>query len=170
MMNWQAISAAGAILFFGTLYAQAANSQPEVRPEAPRGSIDHRLPSASSVKAYRRDAEKGSASSQFKLALMYYHGQGVPQDYIEAANWFRKAAEQGYASAQKNLAVLYGKGEGVPQSTFEAYVWSNIATISGDEGAISIRDFAASELLPEDLEAAQKRAVELYEEIQQRQG
>jgi hypothetical protein len=45
-----------------------------------------------------------------------------------------------------------------------------IATISGDEGAISIRDFAASELLPEDLEAAQKRAAELYEEIQQRQG
>jgi hypothetical protein len=46
----------------------------------------------------------------------------------------------------------------------------NIATISGDEGAISIRDFAASELLPEDLEAAQKRAAELYEEIQQRKG
>ncbi len=30
---------------------------------------------------------------------MYANGQGVPQDYAEAARWYRMAAEQGDASA-----------------------------------------------------------------------
>ena len=38
--------------------------------------------------------------------LMYYNGEGVPQDYQEAVSWFRLAAEQGDASAQFNLGVI----------------------------------------------------------------
>ena len=82
----------------------------------------------------------------------------------------RRAAESGDASAQKNLGAMYGKGQGVPQNSIEAYVWSSIAANSGDEGAMNNRDFAASKLSTEDLETALKRAAELYEEIQQRQG
>jgi TPR repeat protein len=101
---------------------------------------------------------------------MYDSGQGVSQNHAEAAKWFREAAEHGYVSAQKNLGAKYGRGQGVPQSDVEAYVWSSIAVISGDEGAMNNRDFAASKLSTEDLEAARIRAAELSEEIQQRKG
>ncbi len=33
------------------------------------------------------------------------NGEGVPQDYAEAAKWYRLAAEQGYATAQTILGV-----------------------------------------------------------------
>ena len=38
---------------------------------------------------------------------MYTQGQGVPQDYVQAAAWFRKAAGQGNAPAQAALGVMY---------------------------------------------------------------
>ena len=40
--------------------------------------------------------------------------------------------------------------------------------MSGNKGAIKNRDYAASELSPEDLSVAQKRVANLHEEIQQR--
>ena len=125
---------------------------------------------AESVKWLRKAADQGFVKAQYNLGCMYDSGQGVSQDHAEAAKWFRKAAEHGYASAQKNLGAMYGRGQGVPQNSIEAYVWSSLAVISGDEGATNNRDFAASKLATEDLEAALKRAAELYEEIQQRQG
>jgi TPR repeat protein len=125
---------------------------------------------AEAVKWLRRAADQDFVKAQYNLGCMYDSGQGVSQDHAEAAKWFRKAAEHGYARAQKNLGAKYGRGQGVPQSHTEAYVWSSIAVISGDEGAINNRDFAASKLSTEDVEAALKRAGELYEEIQQRQG
>jgi TPR repeat protein len=45
--------------------------------------------------ACRRLADQGLAAAQYGLGLMYYLGQGVPQDYAEAIGWFRKAADQG---------------------------------------------------------------------------
>ena len=43
---------------------------------------------------------------------MYDDGQGVAQNYAEAARWYRKAADQGNASAQLNLGVSYYDGQG----------------------------------------------------------
>ena len=54
---------------------------------------------------------------------MYSKGEGVKQDYFEAAKWYRKAAEQGYASAQYNLGVMYANGYGVPQDKNLAKEW-----------------------------------------------
>ncbi|WP_277600823.1 tetratricopeptide repeat protein [Eikenella corrodens] len=52
-------------------------------------------------------AEQGNADAQYNLGVMYDNGQGVRQDYAEAARWYRKAAEQGYAKAQYNLGSMY---------------------------------------------------------------
>jgi TPR repeat protein len=38
-------------------------------------------------------AEHGDAHAQLSLGGLYYNGQGVQQDYAEAAKWTRKAAE-----------------------------------------------------------------------------
>jgi TPR repeat protein len=169
-MNWRTIFVTSVIIFSGTLYVQADSGVPQVRSEAGRNDpyVTWDLPSAETVNTYRRAAEQGDATAQFRLAVMYYGGDGVPQDFTEAASWFRKAAEKGDAGAQKNLGVMYGKGQGVPQSHAEAYVWTDIAAKSGDEGAMRIRDYAASTLSSEDLGAAQNRVAKLYEEIQQK--
>lgn len=37
---------------------------------------------------------------------MYYHGQGVPQDYIQAHMWWNLAASQGNESASWNRKKL----------------------------------------------------------------
>ena len=65
-------------------------------------------------------AEQGNAEAQWYLGVMCHDGQGVPQNYAEAAKWFRKAVEQGYAKAQYNLGVMYRRGNGVQQDNEEA--------------------------------------------------
>jgi len=47
-------------------------------------------------------AEQGSAYAQNNLGNMYYKGEGVVQNYKEAAKWLRKASEQEFPSAQYN--------------------------------------------------------------------
>ncbi len=122
---------------------------------------------AKSVKWIRKAAEQDYASAQYNLGSMYFSGLGVSQDFVEAFQWFYKAAEQGNASALNNLGAMYGKGQGVPQNHSEAYIWLSIATMSGNKEAIRNRDFAASNLSPEELGLAQNRAKKLYQEIQQ---
>ena len=68
-------------------------------------------------------AERGDADAQFGLGYMYDNGEGVLQDYEEAAKWYRKAAEQGNAYAQYNMGVSYEQGQGVPQDSKEAFKW-----------------------------------------------
>lgn len=40
------------------------------------------------------------------LGKMYFFGQGVAKNYIEAMQWYRKAAEQKLPEAQKALTRL----------------------------------------------------------------
>ena len=66
---------------------------------------------------------------------MYQGGQGVLQDYAEAARWYRRAAEQGDAGAQLNLGVIYGKGHGVAQDYTEGGRWYRLAAEQGNADA-----------------------------------
>src|SRR5512143_870522 len=76
-------------------------------------------------------AEQGLPMAQYNLGIMYYNGQGVPQDYPEAVKWFRKAADQGDADAQFILGVIYTLGQGVPQGYAEALKWFRKAADQG---------------------------------------
>lgn len=60
---------------------------------------------------------------QYKLAICYYEGKGVPQDSKEAAKWLKKSAKQGHAKAQYRLGRFYYKGQGVEQDSEEAAKW-----------------------------------------------
>ena len=59
----------------------------------------------------RARAEAGDADAQTNLGVMYANGDGVPEDYTEAAAWYRKAAEQGHADAQFTLGQMYFTGD-----------------------------------------------------------
>ena len=77
-------------------------------------------------------AEQENAVDEYNLALRYYLGQAVPQDYAEAAKWYRKAADQGYAAAQSDLGYLYANGQGVAEDYAEAVKWYRLAAGQGD--------------------------------------
>ena len=83
----------------------------------------------------RAIAESGEADAQVTLGLIYARGEGVPQDYAEAASWFREAAEQGHALAQLSIGLRYFTGLGVPQDDAEAVAWYRRAVEQGHTDA-----------------------------------
>ena len=77
-----------------------------------------------------------SAAAMCTKGENYYTGQGVPQDYAEAAKWYRKAAEMGNADAMRNLGNLYYDGHGLAQDYAEAVKWIRKAAVLGDPKAM----------------------------------
>ena len=119
----------------------------------------------SALREFRPLAEKGGASAQYNLGLMYDKGKGVPQGYAEAVKWYRQAAEQGHATAQYNLGVMYSKGEGVPQDYAQAHMWWNLAASKLPPGknrddAVFNRDNVAKRMTPAQISEAHKLARE----------
>lgn len=51
-------------------------------------------------------AQAGDFSAQMSIAGMYSTGNGVEQNFAEAARWYKPAAEQGHPIAQNNLATM----------------------------------------------------------------
>ncbi|MGD0521158.1 MAG: tetratricopeptide repeat protein [Terracidiphilus sp.] len=90
---------------------------------------------ARDIAALKAKAESDDAESQFSLGSIYENGQGVPQDYAQAAEWYRKAAESGNVRAQDQLAYLYDQGSGVPQDDAQAAFWMRKAAEQGDSWA-----------------------------------
>jgi hypothetical protein len=50
--------------------------------------------SAEFLQRLSQDANQGNPVSQYSLGLRYLVGDGVPQDYAEAATWFHHAADR----------------------------------------------------------------------------
>ncbi len=95
---------------------------------------DQRGDHATAMRLWRPLAEQGDAAAQSLLGIMYYEGQGVPQDYAEAVKWYRLAAEQGNATAQNNLGGMYDNGRGASSA------WRL-------NGAAAVRDPSTSRIL-----------------------
>ena len=83
------------------------------------------------VRLFLKAAEDGSVSAQYHCGTLYVNGQGVPQDYVLAAQWYRKAADQGHAGAQHNLGGLYNGGHGVLKDYVQAAQWYRKAADQG---------------------------------------
>jgi TPR repeat protein len=90
---------------------------------------------ASAERLFRPLAEQGSVLARYNIGKMYYLGQGVPQDYVEAMKWSRLAADQGNSLAQHNLGVMYYLGQGVLQDYMEAAKWFRLAAEQGNASA-----------------------------------
>ena len=89
----------------------------------------------SDIASLREKAEQGDADAQYNLGVMYLHGRGVPQDYVEAAKWYRKAAERGHVIAQTWIGMRYYNGDWVPQDYKEAAKWFRKAADQGHTDA-----------------------------------
>jgi hypothetical protein len=82
----------------------------------------------------RAGAEEGNTSAQFSLGKTYAQGEGLSQDYAEAAKWYSEAAKRGYADAQVNLGSFYLTGNAGPKNYVEAVRWFRKAAEQGDAG------------------------------------
>jgi uncharacterized protein len=99
-----------------------------------------------------KKANTGDVSAQFRLGEMYDNGEGIPQDYKEAAKWYRMAAEQEHTSirqeiqnsivlyhakAQYRLGLMYLSGKGVLKNYDELYKWIRMSAENGYASAQS---------------------------------
>jgi len=67
---------------------------------------------SSELNRLRESAEMGDLNAQAQLGVMYYWGQGAPQDWAEAQVWLRKASERGHMDAQAKLGAMCFLGQG----------------------------------------------------------
>ena len=75
------------------------------------------------IQDLKAKAMKGDRDAQRDLAMAYGQGEGVAQDYAEAAKWFRKAAEKGDMFSQYATGNIYEQGQGVAKDLAEALRW-----------------------------------------------
>jgi uncharacterized protein len=87
---------------------------------------------ATALREWRLLAEQGDALAQYNLGVLYRKGRGVPQDDVQARQWYAKAAAQGQAKAQFNLGTLYFNGEGVQKDYQQALRWFRLAADQGE--------------------------------------
>ncbi len=119
------------LLFAGTLlltfpgYAARQNEN-RVQP-APTGENAGQPLDADTFYYFLESAERGNSAAQFRIGMIYLQGNGVAQDYSEAAKWFREAAEQGNTSAQSMLGAIYATGLGVTKDHTRSYMWLSLS-------------------------------------------
>ena len=65
------------------------------------------------VTLFTQAADNGLAIAQYNLGVMYFTGEGVPQNYERSFHYTQLAAEQGHVNAMVNLGVLYYNQLGV---------------------------------------------------------
>ena len=93
-------------------------------------------------------ANAGDTDIQNVLGYMYFHGEGVDQDYRRAHEWFHRSAEQGNLLAQRNLGLMHAQSvPGIPLIYFdpvEANFWfSNLAAGAPDGPALAQESYKA---------------------------
>ena len=64
------------------------------------------LTQVEAAKWYKLSAEQGDAQSQGNIGVMYYAGQGVALDYIQAYKWLYIAGNKGYEKGRTNRAII----------------------------------------------------------------
>jgi len=85
---------------------------------------------------HTRLADRGVASSQYKLGVIYTTGRGVEVNHATAVDWFTKAAAQGHADAQYELGLMYLLGFGVVKNHATAVGWfTKAAEQAGERNA-----------------------------------
>lgn len=85
---------------------------------------------------FRRAAEKGYASAQYRLGYCYESGKGVEQNFSTANKWYARAGEQGHMDAEYKLGHSYRTGRGTEIDLPMALQWYKKAASSGDREAL----------------------------------
>jgi TPR repeat protein len=82
------------------------------------------------------------------LAILHYHGSGVPQDYRKALDLYTTVAQSGDPYAQKMVGTMYSNGLGVQQDRIKAHMWFQISAENGMALALKEQEKLAAEMAP----------------------
>jgi hypothetical protein len=86
---------------------------------------------------FQAGAKHGNTNSMTNLGVSHKLGEGVPQDYAKAREWFEKAAAGGDMNAMINLGLLYYNGQGVPRDYARAREWFEKAAAKDHAGGMN---------------------------------
>jgi len=90
------------------------------------------------MEIYKYAAEKGSAEAKYRIAEMYKEGEGVEQNFKEAAMWYEAAGNSGYKTGWPQAGRIYYHGEeGFPQDRSKAVECFKKTSDAGDGDEIS---------------------------------
>ena len=113
---------------YGPIETRAVANYQKTIGDAPTG----KLTAAEMVRLIQTAAQRGDASSQNTLGVMYAKGIGVIRNYVRAEYWFRKAADQNYAAALYHLGVLYKVGpDGIKQDLSKGNDYFTSSALAG---------------------------------------
>lgn len=84
----------------------------------------------------RLAAANGDSSAQFEVGARFAEGEGITQNFAEAAKWYQRSAGQGFALAQYRLGTLYERGLGVKADRLQASTWYLRAAEQGNVKAM----------------------------------
>lgn len=87
------------------------------------------------VELYRRAAEQGHGTAQYRLGRALLDGRGVAQNRTEGESWLRQAALGGDAEAAAVLGELHARAGDRPPNYIEAAQWFRRAAEAGHAGA-----------------------------------
>ncbi|MEM1143097.1 MAG: tetratricopeptide repeat protein [Pseudomonadota bacterium] len=113
----------------------------------------------------RSGADQGFLQAQTELGRRYMSGQGVVQDFAQAAEWLKRAAEQGDSSAMFGLGEMARAKQAPGYDVIDAYVWLNLAAARGERDAIEVRDRVVRSLSADELKEAQRKSRSLDESL-----
>ena len=102
--------------------------------------------------------------AQYYLGSMYANGQGLKQDFKEAAKWYERAAKQGIPQAQFRLGEIYMSGRGVPMDLERSYAWFAVASHLGHAQAAKALQSSLQRLSPDELAEAKKLGDQLIQQ------
>gem|GEM_PF-1950856 len=102
----------------------------------------------------QKAAEDGESSAQFTLAMHYYEGREVKQDWDQTVAWLKKAAAQGNLVAQHHLGLCYYGGQGVNKDKDQARLYFAEAAEQGLPEALFYLGILAYELPDRDERSA----------------
>ena len=113
---------------------------------------------AAAVAKWRGVAQSGNREAQSLVGIMYFQGQGVPQDYPQAIKWLHMAAAQGEPKAMFKLGSMYAYGQGFTRDHQRAVMWFYMAAEGGNPKAAKEMAKSATEISDSDLAAAKRMA------------
>ena len=84
-----------------------------------------------------KSADLGFVPAQFRLGLIYFHGDDTGfKDYAQAFAWWQKAAQVDHIDAQYYLGLCYVRALGVDQSYPRGIYWLQKAAHQGHADAM----------------------------------
>lgn len=89
------------------------------RAQVLRDTFDYSM-QEEALSLFARAAKKGHGASQYELALAYYDGDVLDQDYQAAYYWYSKASEKGMPEAAYAMGLMHQLGKGVPVNQVKA--------------------------------------------------